>query len=191
MMRLNELPSSDFTTAFLFILGKDALRTTNAHSELSQSTVIPLTLLTNPQSYFHQLICSLHASRQHCKPPADTQEENTSPRKVAPPSANMCHSLADICVPKVRVLSTPPDLEEVHGKPWIFLPPAWLHSFGSQLAAGTCDPENYTDYFAASCTKCGIIKAAGCKGRSLALPTCIIEADRSLRGSVTPQLLLY
>lgn len=117
MMRLNELRSSDFTTVFLFILGKDALRTTIVHWELCRSTVFPWALLTNPQSYFRQLMCNLHANRQHCKPLAVMQEENTSLQKVTLPSANMCHSLADICVPKVRVLSTLPDLGEGAGSP--------------------------------------------------------------------------
>lgn len=102
---------------FLFILGKDALRTTNVHCELFRLTIFPLTLLTNPQSYFHQLTCNLHANRQHCKPLAVTQEENTSPQKVTLPTANVCHSLAATSVPKVRGLSTLPDLAEGMGSP--------------------------------------------------------------------------
>jgi len=117
MMRLNELWSSDFTAVFLFILGKDVLRTTKVHCELFTPTVFPLTLLTNPQPYFCQLMCNVHANRQHCKPLAVTQEENVSLRQVTLPSANRCHSLADICVPKVRVLSILPDLAEGMGNP--------------------------------------------------------------------------
>lgn len=71
------------------------------------------------------------------------------------------------------------------------LPPAQLHSLSSQLAAGTCGPENYTDYFVAWYTEQSVIKAGRYTDTSLALHICITEMDRSFRGSVTPQLLWH
>lgn len=41
--------------------------------ELFRSTVFPLTLLTKTRSYFHQLMCKLHANRQRGKPLTVTQ----------------------------------------------------------------------------------------------------------------------
>lgn len=48
-------------------------------------------------------------------PLAVTQEKNMSQTFL--PLANMCHSLADICMPKVRGLSTLSDFIEDLGSP--------------------------------------------------------------------------
>lgn len=104
MMRFNQLWSSDI----FVILGKDTLRTTDVHGEIFQVKSIPNNTPKKPTVLFS--VCNLRDNKQHCKPPAVTQEENASPQKVTLPSANVCYSPAAIFMPKVWVLSTLPEL---------------------------------------------------------------------------------